>query len=197
KEPMPNVRWVYCDLPRWARFWKKGECGLRAYYSLWQLSAYFYARKLHREVQFDLAHHVTFVNYWLPTFLPLLPIPFVWGPVGGGESAPRAFRRAFGVRGRVYEALRDFGRTICELNPLVRLTAHRAAAVLATTDQTAKRLLALGSRNVFVFPGIGLSAEDLHELTALEIRQGTPFRVLSLGRLLHWKGFELGLQAFA
>ena len=26
---------------------------------------------------------------------------------------------------------------------------------------------------------------------------GNPFRLLSLGRLLHWKGFHLGLQAFA
>ncbi|MGA8406839.1 MAG: hypothetical protein WB680_06635, partial [Candidatus Acidiferrales bacterium] len=74
-QPMPNVHWIYLDLPRWARFWKKGQRGIHLYYSLWQILAYRKARKLHRDVGFDLAHHVTFVNYWLPTFLPLLPIP--------------------------------------------------------------------------------------------------------------------------
>src|ERR1039458_9148705 len=47
-----NVHWVYFDLPRWAAFWKKGRRGGHAYYYLWQLGAYFVARKLHREVGF-------------------------------------------------------------------------------------------------------------------------------------------------
>ena len=105
KEPLPNVHWVYFDLPRWARFWKKGERGLYLYYHLWQLGAYFVGKKLHREARIDLIHHATFVNHWMPSFLALLPVPFVWGPVGGGESAPRAFRRCFSLRGKVYEIL--------------------------------------------------------------------------------------------
>jgi len=35
KQPIPNVRWVYFDLPRWTRFWKKGRQGLFFYYYLW------------------------------------------------------------------------------------------------------------------------------------------------------------------
>ena len=103
REPLPNVHWVYFDLPRWARFWKKGQHGVHLYYYLWQIGIYFLAKRLHREVGFDLVHHVTFVNYWMPSFLSLLPPPFVWGPVGGGESAPKAFYRTFSWRGRLYE----------------------------------------------------------------------------------------------
>ena len=90
-DPLENVRFVYFDLPRWSRFWKRRTRGLQLYYYLWQIGAYFVARKLHRRVGFDLTHHVTFVNYWLPSLLPLLPVPFLWGPVGGGESAPVGF----------------------------------------------------------------------------------------------------------
>src|SRR5579864_6502517 len=100
KEPLPNVHFVYFDLPRWASFWKRGLRGIHAYYYLWQLGAYLVARRLHRQVGFDLVHHVTFVNYWMPSFLVLLPVPFLWGPVGGGESAPRAFWHFFSLRGK-------------------------------------------------------------------------------------------------
>ncbi len=61
-ESLPNVHWIYFDLPRWASFWKKGMRGMRTYYHCWQLGAYLKARRLHRRMQFDLAHHVTFVK---------------------------------------------------------------------------------------------------------------------------------------
>ncbi len=196
-DPLPNVHWIYLDLPRWASFWKKGMRGMRTYYHCWQFGAYLKARELHRQVHFDLAHHVTFVNYWMPIFLPLLPVPFVWGPVGGGESAPRDLRRALSLRGRVYETIRDCARKLGEINPLVRLTARRAALALATTGETEERLRALGCRNTSVLPAVGLPAGELEKLAAIPTPSGETFRVVSLGRLLYWKGFDLGLRAFA
>jgi len=196
ENPMPKVHFVYYDLPPFARFWKKGQRGVRVYYYLWQLGVYGLARKLHREIHFDLVHHLTFANYWLPSFLPLLPAPFLWGPVGGGESAPHSFRKSFSWRGKWYELLRDAARFIGELNPIVRMTARRAAAGLAVTPQTAHRMKALGCRNVSLSTQTALSFEDLLLLRGIQPRSESPFRVISIGRFLHWKGFELGIKAF-
>jgi glycosyltransferase involved in cell wall biosynthesis len=44
---------------------------------------------------------------------------------------------------------------------------------------------------------MGLPEEEIEELGNFPLRIAPPFRVLSLGRLLHWKGFHLGLAAFA
>jgi hypothetical protein len=82
--PINGLHFEFLDLPRWARFWKRGQRGVEIYYYLWQIAAYVYARRLHSVVGFDLAHHYTFGRYWSPSFLSLLPIPFIWGPVGGG-----------------------------------------------------------------------------------------------------------------
>jgi hypothetical protein len=112
KDPIPNVHFVYFDLPAWARFWKKRGYNVRPYYYLWQLGVYFVVRKLHRHVVFELVHHVTFVNYWLPSFLAILPVPFVLGPVGGGESAPRAFWWSFSSRGKNLRAAPQSGRGV-------------------------------------------------------------------------------------
>lgn len=197
RNPVPGLNFVYYDLPRWARFWKSGQRGVQLYYYLWQIGAYFVARNLHRRIGFDLIHHVTFVKYWSPSLLALLPVPFIWGPVGGGESAPRAFWRDFSLRGHVYEALRGLARWLGEHDPLVRLTARRSAVALATTNETAARLRKLGARNVQVFSEVGLSKEEIAELGKIEGRSGNPVWFISIGRLLHWKGFHLGLRAFA
>ncbi len=148
--PLDNVHFAYFDLPRWTSFWKRGTRGLHLYYYLWQIGAYLVARKLHRRVCFDLTHHVTFMNYWLPSLLPLLPVPFLWGPVGGGESAPDAFEEFWSPRHRLYEALRDAARSHSRVDPFVVLSAHRAALALATTEDTRQKLRSLGCNRVLV-----------------------------------------------
>jgi hypothetical protein len=92
---LSNVQFVILDLPPWALFWKRGRRGQQLHYYLWQLAAYFVGRGLHRKVEFNLIHHVTFVKYCTPSFLALLPVPFIWGPVGGGRVDASSFLVVF------------------------------------------------------------------------------------------------------
>lgn len=197
QEPLPNVHWVYFDLPRWARFWKKGRPGIYLYYYLWQLGAYFLARRLHGRVSFDVVHHLTFVAYWLPSFLALLPTPFIWGPVGGGESTPPGFWSSYSPRGMACEVMRVLARHIGEWDPFVRLTAKRAAWAFSTTKETSSRLQVLGCKRVTVHSQLAFHEDEVLWFRNVPQRRGGPFRVASIGNLVHWKGFELGLQAFA
>src|SRR3989442_9659664 len=86
------------------------------------------------------------------------------GTGGRGESMPRPFRRTLSLRGRVYERLRDVARTVGEHDPLVQLTARRAALAFATTEASRARLLALGCRQVRIFPESGLAESELDGL---------------------------------
>jgi glycosyltransferase involved in cell wall biosynthesis len=192
-----NVHWTFFDLPRWLRFWKKGQRGVHLYYFLWQLLVYGVARRLHRRIRFDLAHHVTFASYWTPSLLCLLPVPFVWGPVGGADSTPKAFLRGFSLRGRIYERLRGAAIRLGERNPLVRLTARRARIALAMTRETAKRLTRLGCRDVRALGESALGEDEIRALSSFPYRDGAGFRLVSVGRLLHLKGYHLSLRAFA
>jgi glycosyltransferase involved in cell wall biosynthesis len=198
RDPTPNLHFAYYDLPRWLRWWARGQLlEWHLYYYIWQICIYFVARRLHRNIIFDLAHHVTFVKYWIPSFLVLLPVPLIWGPVGGGESAPKAFKEDFSLWGKVSEALRDLGRWLGEHDPFVRLTAQRSTLAKATTAETATRILQLGSKNVQLCSQVGLGREEIEQLSAHRIEEPSPLRIVSVGRLLHWKGFHLGLRAFA
>jgi glycosyltransferase involved in cell wall biosynthesis len=197
KEPMPNVHWVYYELPRWIGFWQKGKRGVHPYYYLWQICVYLVGKQLHREVGFDLVHHVTLVKYWMPSFLSLLPVPFIWGPIGGGESCPRIFFKAFSLRGKVHEYFRNLGRWIGEADPFVRLTAKRATLAFATTQETEERLRRLGCRRIKVSSCVKIPEDEITSLASTPPRNTDLFRLVSIGRLIHWKGFHLGLAAFA
>jgi glycosyltransferase involved in cell wall biosynthesis len=194
---LPGVHWVFFDLPRWAMFWKRGPKGARPYYYLWQVGAYRVARRLHGKVGFDLAHHSTFGTYWMPTFLARLNVPFIWGPVGGGESGPRLLYRTLSIRGQMLEYLRELVRVVAEHDPAVRSAARHAHVALATTEETAVRLRHLGSRRVEVLSHVGLSTLELERLSRIRRRSDRPYRLVSIGRLLHWKGLHLGIEAFA
>jgi glycosyltransferase involved in cell wall biosynthesis len=198
RDPTPNIHFVYCDLPRWLSMWARGQVlEWHLYYYVWQIYIYFVARRLHRNTRFDIVHHVTFVKYWIPSFLVLLPAPLIWGPVGGGESAPKAFKKHFSMRGKLSEVMRDSGRWLGEHDPFVQLTARRSDVVKATTAETAARLLVLGSENVQICSQVGLGREEIKQLSSHRAQDNSPLRIVSVGRLLHLKGYHLGLQAFA
>ena len=198
RKPIPTLHMVYYDLPRWTRWWKRGARGTQLYYYIWQLALYFVARPLHRKIQFDVTHHVTFVKYWMPSLLPFLSAPFLWGPVGGGESAPTSLQADCGWRGRLHEGLRSIARGCGERDPVVLAAARRSALALAVTEETAQRLRAIGAEHVEILSQLGLSAAERSYLGALNSPTAEePVRFLSLGNMLHWKGFHLGLRAFA
>lgn len=192
-----TIHAVYYDLPRWAAWWKRGSRGIRLYYYLWQLGAYFLARRVSRSVSFDVVNHVTFGRYWAPSFMALLPAPFIWGPVGGGEAAPRSFLAGLGRSGRVYELARTFAKRVGELDPFVRLTAKRSRIALATTEETAERLRRLRCERVEILGAMGMSDQAAAELRPPPRTQSHAPRFVSIGRLLCWKGFHLGIEAFA
>ncbi|NJR65880.1 MAG: glycosyltransferase [Leptolyngbyaceae cyanobacterium CRU_2_3] len=197
RNPVPNLHFVYFTLPVWGGGWKWGQGAFQIHYYLWQIQSYFVARKLHQEIGFDIAHHVTFVKYSTPSFLSLLPIPFIFGPVGGGETAPQSFWQDFSQRAKSYEILRNLMRWVGEIDPFTRMTVRRSALAWATTVDTAERLVAMGGQNVQVLSQVGLLPEEVEQLGQFSSSEPVPLRFISIGRFLHWKGFHLGLRAFA
>ena len=197
QSPSENLRFAYFDLSNWARIWKEGKRGVYLYYYLWQIGAWRLARRLHREIGFDIVHHATFATYWMPSFLPGLPAPMVWGPVGGGEATPASMYGTFTLRGRLSELLRAAVQAIGRRDPFVRRTARRSAVALASTAETAARLRQIGASDVRVLTVVGLPREEISALCPAPLRDASPFRMAGVGLLLHWKGFALAIRALA
>ncbi|BAY15227.1 putative glycosyl transferase, group 1 family protein [Anabaenopsis circularis NIES-21] len=201
RQPQLNLNFIYLDpfglIIDWSQKGKSTQKWVYIHYYLWQMKAYFIGRLLHHQIKFDIVHHVTYVKYTSPSFLCLLPIPFIWGPVGGGEFTPKNFWQSLNFRSKIYEFIRNTACFIGECDPFVRLTAKRSILAWATTEDTAKRLQYLGAKNVQIYSQLGISQEELASFADTSPSHRSIIKFISVGRLLHWKGFHLGLLAFA
>jgi glycosyltransferase involved in cell wall biosynthesis len=194
--PDPNLHFTYVDPFGWKIDWNKPRAVYLHYY-LWQIRAFLVGRKLHRKVGLDVAHHVTYMKYSVPSYCAFLPVPFFMGPVGGGESAPTSFVRELSPKARAYELARDLARRVGELDPFLRLMMRRSAYVWATTEETAARVRKVGCSRVEAASGMALDDDERATLAALPEPKPGPMRFVGMGRLLHWKGFHLAIRALA
>ncbi|CBN54678.1 MULTISPECIES: glycosyltransferase family 4 protein [Kamptonema] len=196
ERPIANLHFIYIEPLGWKENFKGRQGGVQLHYYLWQILAYFVARSLHRKIGFDIARHVTYVKFWSPSFISLLPIPFIWGPVGGGEAAPRPFWKDFSFKGKLYETAREWAQKLGASDPFARITARRSVLALATTEDTAKRVRAMGAKKVQVLSEAYLSKTEMARLREYKLPEASPIRFISMGRLLHWKGYHLAVRAF-
>jgi len=190
----PALVFHYYDLDGPVRAWKKRPGGIYIYYLLWQLGAYRLAKRLHGAQRFDRVHHVTFASYRQPSFMGRLGIPFIFGPVGGGETMPPQLRQGLSFRSRLAERVRNLGNALIGLDPFMRATFSRAEIVACTTAETMARIPAAFRPKCVVQPAIGIDTSEIH---APSPEEPIAPHFLYVGRLLYWKGLHLGLRALA
>jgi len=195
----PNMHIVYIRIPFLFEILYKIDFLRRIYYYLWQIKAYFVGRKLDKMYNFDIVHHLTFGNDWMPSFVgAFLGKPFLWGPIGGGQKTPKPLKKEYTVIGNFKEFVRDFAQFIGRHFLISRrLTAKRAKKILVCNEET-KKCFPQNLRNkIDYFPVNGLSEEELQLLSQRRKQESEPFRVLTAGRLHRLKGFGLVIKAFA
>lgn len=193
-EEFGKLNFLYYDLPTWARWWKKGGRGIRFYYLLWQVGAYRIAKHMHREMRFDLVHHITFGLVRQPSFMGGLGIPFIFGPVAGGERAPWKLRFGYGIRGWLLDGLRDMANSFVKFDPFMWYTFRKATKIYATSEQTRNLIPSIFRNKTCIQLAIGWDGNNKSEGHK---EKDHIVRVLYVGRFLYWKGLHLGLAAFA
>lgn len=187
---------LYFDLPRWAGWWKRGGRRVQLYYYLWQIGALRVARRAHAKLQFEAVQHLTFGVFRQPSLMGRLGIPFVLGPVGGGEQTPPGLRGVFPLKDRIVEWLRERANVIMLRDPLVKDTYSRAAIVLAKTPDTLARIPDAARGRARCFLEVGLASNAIAP-NPPEPWSGGPFRLLYVGRFVHMKGIALAIRALA
>lgn len=193
----PNAQYPqfrYHDTPILSAVPFNGATAIPKYF-FWQLSVMPLARRLMREFSFDLAVHITMCTFRYPSWMGYLGIPFVIGPVGGGESAPRALLAGLPAFERGFEALRSALIASAKIDPLLWLSQRKAALVMTRSVQTSEALPTGIAGRARVFLDIGSDAPAV--ATCRPRDAGAPLRLIMVTRLLGWKGVHLAIQALA
>ena len=152
------------------------------------------ARALHRDVGFDVLHHLTWGGVRAPTFLGSLGVPLIIGPIGGGETSPVSLRDRFPLNCRLLERLRDLSNVMIEINPIVRQGLSDAAVIFAKTADTRNLLSPALREKTRVLMELGVSKRQIGSPRA---QRQSPPRLLYAGRLLYWKGVHVAIEAMA
>ncbi len=188
----PDIKFLFADAsePPVHRF--KSLLVTTRYYLRWQDEALRYVEQ--QSQQYDVVHHVSWGSLHLGSMLWRLPVPLVYGPIGGGQTAPGNYWRYFG-RGWPTEMLRTAATgSLLKLNSRSRETIRNSAVTLVTNSATAAACRRLGAADVRYMLAEGLPRDWL--VDARPRPTGIPV-VLWVGRLLPRKAPTLALEAFA
>jgi glycosyltransferase involved in cell wall biosynthesis len=166
-------------------------------YDGWQRDALHHARR-HGLDHSDLVHHVSYGSLVGGSALRRLGPPLVFGPVGGGQTAPRSHRRYLGAAYR-NEVLREllWVRGL-SLRSSCRATLRDAALVLTTNRDTASRARRLGRSDTHMMLCDGVYEGLVRRALKGEVEGPVrPPTVLWVGGFAPIKAPGLALQAFA
>lgn len=193
-QSMKNIEFIYVRVNQKLTFWyKEWERFERLYYYLWQKKALNEAKKLTQRVDFDFVQHLTYVSCILPSFMYKLEVPFIYGPISGGENIPKIIAYPMSFKSKIIETMRQNTQLVARYLPSTRKAFKKASKIIAVTEET-KDLVPLKYRSkVKVVQAIGIKSEFFEPEPP--VKKNLTCKILSAGRMLHWKGFELAIQA--
>jgi glycosyltransferase involved in cell wall biosynthesis len=195
-QPMDGVHFQYVGLPSWLRPLLKFQGAHQLYYYIWQLQAYMAARRLHRQLRFDLFHHITYANDWMTSFTgAFLPIPYIRGPGGGAHRTPKGLQNEYTLGGRIWENIRASGQWMFRRDPIFRRGQSRAHSILVCNRDSLGAIPDKWTDKASLFPVSGISDEDLLLIPTAKSNPAG-FNVLTAGSLIRVKGFALAIKAF-
>jgi glycosyltransferase involved in cell wall biosynthesis len=187
--PIENLHFTYIPVPYdWA---KKTEA---LHYICWQFAALKAARELASQFEFHVAHHVTYASVHVPSQLWRLGIPVVFGPVGGGQTAPASMLPYFGAE-KYRERLRSFLTKSLRFSPFHRQSLKRMSFVLVANRDTLNVVQSLGCKNTSLMCDTAIPTNYFAERPRNFEERSGPLRLLWVGRMLTRKALPLALDA--
>jgi len=154
----------------------------------------------HAEESFDLCHQVTIAAWRMPSPLWRLPIPFVWGPIGGAGYIPPAFRGILSPSARAFESVRDLNTTLASRSRAFRQAIEHSAVVFAANEETELFLKPYrAGRPLVRLPIASFAPERVARLRRPpgQAREPGPLRLFAGGNIEGRKGVSLALRALA
>ncbi|ELR68509.1 putative glycosyltransferase protein [Fulvivirga imtechensis AK7] len=195
RNPSLKIHVEFVEVPGWINYLYRFQPFVYLHYLVWQHKAAKKAAVLDKEIDFDLLHHVTLGSLQLGSGLWRLKKPFVFGPVGGNNFAPVAFKKYFAGGWHMEIFRRWTSNLLTVFNPDFTKTIQRADLILATNNDTLKKAKEAGGRKINLFLDSALPHHFFSEKAPFDHHHADVLRILWVGRIFARKGLPLVLEA--
>lgn len=196
KSNFKNLNFIYFDFPKLFLKIFKGKQNKFSYFYfyIWQVAIFFVARKLVKKIKFDYIHHVTFVTYRIPSFLCLLNVPFIFGPVAGGEEIPKNLIVDFDLKSKFKEYLRKLSNIYINYSPIINIVLKKSTKIITTSNETKLKIPKKYHSKTFVELGISPNESNSiqHKINTNNLKKN--FNLCFVGSLEHRKGINIILK---
>lgn len=190
-----GIHFLYFDLPKWARFWKKGMRGVRTYYNIWQYCTNRIVKHAMRENGIKIFHHLTYGNVlWKVSSYGQKQF-FVWGPVGGLETIPAEYSTHYARKSRLIEWVRRAAIKTLPLNFGFKKRCRKASLILCKTEITRNLIPAKDRDKTVLFTDVAVEKQPT--ITNADSKNNNTVEFITVGRLDAWRGFDLVIESFA
>ena len=192
-----GIHFLYFDLPKWARFWKKGLRGVRTYYNIWQACTNRIVKRTMRENGIKVFHHLTYGNVlWKVSSYGQKQF-FVWGPVGGLETIPAKYSNQYARKSRIIEWVRRTTVKALPLNFGFKKRCKNADLMLCKTEITRNLIPAKYRNKAVLFTDVAVEENPTAITKSTNGKDNGIVEFITVGRLDAWRGFDLVIESFA
>ncbi len=191
-----NIKFLYYDLPDWAKWWKKGLRGVRTYYNIWQFMTNSIVKKTMQENNIAIFHHVTYGNALWKVSSYGQKQKFIWGPIGGVETIPEEFTKHYSAKWRFIEGLRRFTVKMLPLNRGFHTRCKNADLIICKTQATYELFSEDVKKKVVMMTDVACDSGLQFKQTSETKNSDGIVRYITIGRLDAWRGFDLAIEAF-
>ena len=187
-----NINVHYIDIPI---VYKKIYSG--SFYSgrqnVWNKRAYLKAQEICRSQKIDLVHQITPVEFRsIGPYGKIENVPFVCGPIGGGEYIPTNLRNYVTGRGRLIEFIRLMANYYYKLKYKINGRFSECNTLLFANYETRDFLISPTKRDQY---RVTTELGSLSQITTVSKNTNEIFSILAGGRLIYRKGFDLLFDA--
>lgn len=188
------IHFIYFDLPKWARFWKKGMHGVRIYYILWQLCADHIIRDTMKKNKIGIFHHLTYGNsLWTVSKYGQKNF-FIYGPTGGVDTIPKDFSKHYSFRNWMIEIIRRIVVAMLPFNIGFRYRCKNANVILCKTKYMQNAVPKRYRDKAVIFTDV---AVELQQAKTVPLINSNKIEFLIVGKFDAWRGFDLAIEATA
>ena len=191
-----KINFLYYDLPKSLRFWKKGLRGVRTYYIIWQRLTNKIIKKTMLQNDIKIYHLLTYGNASYPCSKFGQKQFFIWGPTSAGDIIPKDYSKHYAFKDRLLETFRRLSTNTLRFNIGFKNRCKNANLILCKTKVTHDSIPESARENAVLFTDVAVNITDVNQYKKQE-KEVNKIKFLAAGSLVGWRGFDILIEAFS